>query len=433
MTGLFDYFQIHLVNYGPLPDHDALFNEVRRRITIHAPSEDNDGLGVSLQSVMEEVKPAAVILGETPLRGNMWLSHRLAASFGIRQVCIENYYGSFVETYLPAAWPDIHSWLFIGLPAPGELAMASNRIRTLPPLIGVPPLPPVRNRVCVLGYDETTLLTAVKLLESWDGDVDYIIAPAWRDLVGNNPGRVLELPSDDAVRECLAAAKLVIGKAGFQQIVEAIVFSVPIVCRIGGGTVTEEFLPDCLKPFVRFVHDDSEVPALRRILPAWLESLPPNAWAAAAQSIPDPAAHASNVLREMIAPAADDGNGAAAVESELRPWAASPPVEVLETLLSLVERRDWQALETALERVHICVQDTTLSSQEFIRELSSRIRAGGQVKSVILDKLSAGMFRCCIMVLEPDSWRKREAEFTIHLGFGTVEPSVLATIALQTA
>lgn len=431
MPGLLERFEIHLVNYGPLPERDALFDEVAPRITVHAPSEDRDCLGISLFKLMKELKPAAVVLGETPLRGNMWLSHRVAASLGIRQLCIENYYGSFVRTYLPAEWPDIHNWLFIGLLPEGEGELRSMRMRTVAPLIRVPPLPSVRNRVCVFGYDEATLRAAAKLLECWTGEVDYIIAPQWRGLAGELPGRILELPSDEAVRNCLAEARFVIGKAGFQQIVEAIVFGAPIVCRAAGGGVTAEFLPDCLKPFVRFIHNDREIPVLRESLLAWLDALPPNRWAKAAQTGRDPAADAANELREMIARPLDNETESPPPESEQRPWRVSREIEVLEQLLRLLERKNWQRLDAALGPVDIRIQDEHISSRDLIRELSSRVPARADIKSLITGKLSADIFRCCIMTLEPGLWHKEEIEVDVHLGFTGPEQPDLATIEIR--
>jgi hypothetical protein len=40
--------------------------------------------------------------------------------------------------------------------------------------------------------------------------------------------------------------------------------------------------------------------------------------------------------------------------------------------------------------------------------LSSRIHAEGDIKSAISGKLSADIFRRCIMTLEPGLWHKRE-------------------------
>jgi hypothetical protein len=432
MPGLLEHFEIHLVNYGPLPELDALFGEVAPRITVHAPNEDRDSLGTSLFNLMKELKPAAVVLGETPLRGNMWLSHRIAASLGIRQVCIENYYGSFVRTYLPAEWPDIHNWLFIGLLPEGGAERRSGRMRTVLPLIRVPPLPLIRDRVCVFGYDETTLVAAAKLLESWTGGIDYIIAPQWRGVVSKLAGRILELPSDEAVRNCLAGARFVVGKAGFQQIVEAIVFGAPIVCRMSGGGVTAEFLPDCLRPFVRFIRDDSEIPVLRQSLPAWLDALPPNRWANVAQGIPDPAADAAYVLREMIAGTLDNNEtNSRPTESERRPWRVSREIEILDRLLHLLERRDWQRLDAALDGVDISIQGEPVSPRDLIGELSARVRPGADIKSLIADQPSADIFRCCIMTLEPGLWHKREVEFDVKVGFRNAEPPGLATIAIR--
>src|SRR4051812_34282114 len=89
---LVDDFEIHLVNFGPLPERDALFSALRPRLKIRELSED---LGNDLARMLDEVAPAAVVFGETPLRGSMRLAHRVASLRGAWQVCIENYYGDF--------------------------------------------------------------------------------------------------------------------------------------------------------------------------------------------------------------------------------------------------------------------------------------------------------------------------------------------------
>jgi hypothetical protein len=95
-------FDIRLVNYGPLPEEDALFSEIRPLIELHDPVGE---LGEALVAIFEAVRPAAVIHGEAPLRGSMRLSHRIASAFELWQICIDNYHGEFLTSVLVSGWP----------------------------------------------------------------------------------------------------------------------------------------------------------------------------------------------------------------------------------------------------------------------------------------------------------------------------------------
>jgi hypothetical protein len=417
IAGLHD-FEVHLINFGPLPEHDSLWDEVKFRIQIHSPLEDN--LGLALADLMRQLNPAVVVFGETPLRGNMWLSHRVAATLRIPQVSIENYYGPFVETYLPAQWPDIDRWLLLGLMPSAQPTLRAGRIDVVPPLVTFPSCSPTRDRICVLGYDEATLISATRLLKAWpEQKVDYIIAPEWRSILGPDAnGRIMELPSDMILCDCLARAKLVIGKAGFQQMVEAISLGSPIICRICGGGVTGELVPNYLQPLVRFIHDDEEIPAMLRVLPEWLAAMPPIPWADNTTRLPNPVAHAVATLAEILSGPFEK---VAEPEPANEEWPFGSGTKTLQHLLRLMERKDWVPLDTALRSTSISVQGTQLSSSEFCRELRSLLRQVADVKAVLLARISGGAYGCCAMAFYPDSWQEQEIEFEVRLGFGSAQ------------
>jgi hypothetical protein len=309
MRHLVGDFEIHLVNYGPLPEEDALFAELRPKISVHDPA--GDGLGRHLVAILEEVRPAAVVHGETPLRGSMRLSHRVASALETWQIGIENYYGDFVPGFLPSEWPRIDRWLLLGLLDGGGAGGSGGRCAVVPPFVRFPAdhglLP--RDRIAILGYDKQTLLTGARLVSRLPATqrVDVLIAPQWRSFLAglgldlSRPGlRVLVLPGDEELYSTLSRAKLVVGKAGFQQVVESISLGAPIVCQLCGGGVEAPLLPSYLRPFVRFVAGEQDLQDILFDVAGWLLATPTSPWSDLRSQVADPAAHAAQQLRELI-------------------------------------------------------------------------------------------------------------------------------------
>jgi hypothetical protein len=412
---LFHKFEIHLVNYGPLPETDAVFALIRDRVRIHSPCEDK--LGSALTALIKNIKPDVIVFGETPLRGNMWISHRVAVSLSIPQICIDNYYGDFVQKYLPAEWPYIDRWLLIGLLRGPEATLTTSGLSVVPPLVTFPSQPVPRDRVCVLGYDEATLRTALKLLGAFEHPVDYLTGSDWDHKIPLRPkDRVFELPSDSILYDCLVRAKLVIGKAGFQQIVEAICLGAPIVCRMCGGGVDAELVPDYLRPFIRFIGGDSEVADFSQDLHDWLCTLPFNPWPGIAAALPEPTAYAAAVLTDYVNYLCDNKleSPTLHVQPPLLPAGFS---DKQHELFRLVERKDWTALTLALVATTISVDGTVISPAEFCRRLSARIGPASDVKLLPLARISSDRHRCCVMTIDPESWSAQDLEFDIQLRF----------------
>jgi hypothetical protein len=308
---LLDDFEIHLVYYGPLPEEDALFSAIHPRIQVHDPAGDE--LGEALVAIFAAVRPAAFIHGEAPLRGSMRLSHRIASSLGLWQICIDNYYGEFLTSVLSAEWPRIDRWLLLGL-TDGGTAGAGGRIEIVPPFVRFPAehgrAP--RDRVVVLGYDKRTLLTGVRLIGRLPATekVDILIAPLWRSFLAglgldlSRPGlRVLVLPGDEELYASLSRARLAVGKAGFQQVVECISLGTPILCQYCGGGIDASLLPAWLHLFVRFVDGEEDLPGVLFDIAGWLLETPGSAWSDLASRVAEPTAHAALRLRAMIAAA----------------------------------------------------------------------------------------------------------------------------------
>ena len=304
-----DDIDVHLVNYGPLPDHDTLFSTVRGRLTVHDPGLDD--LGSSLRRLLEDVRPDAVVHGEAPLRGNMRLSYRVASAMGLHQLAIDNYYGDYMEGQLAREFPHIDRWLLLGLMDRGVASRHGEHVDIIPPLVKFPPghgrRP--RDRVLIVGYDRQTLVTGLALLERLPPSerVDIIITPEWQPLLAERriaqgrPGlRVLTLPGDDELYDSISQAKLVFGKAGFQQVVECVGMGAPIVCQVCGGGIELQMVPPYLRAWVRLVRDEDELGAVLFDVAGWLLQPASLVWSALGEQIPDPTAYGARRLAEAV-------------------------------------------------------------------------------------------------------------------------------------
>jgi hypothetical protein len=299
-------FEIHLVNYGPLPEGDMLFSKVQPRLQIHQLPGLN--LGTWLKKLLEEVRPNAVVHGEAPLRGNMRLSHRVCSSLGIPQVAIDNYYGEYVEQHLLAEWPNIDCWLLLGLIDQGQAARSNGKLEIMPPFVQFPPNHgrQLRDRVVVMGYDRQTLITGIDLIKRLPSGhkIDVLITREWESLLDGlreRPGlRVLVLPNDAELYDSLSHAKVVFGKAGFQQVVESIGMGAPIICQSCGGGIGPENLAGYLQPYVRFVSEEGDLSSVLFELAGWLLQPPVSAWSTLAERVSDPIHHGAKRLAAFV-------------------------------------------------------------------------------------------------------------------------------------
>jgi hypothetical protein len=313
ITGLLDDFEIHLVNFGPLPETDGLFAEVAPRITIHpTPSE---GLGDALAEIYTRLAPAAVILGETPLRGSMRMAHRVASAMGLWQVGLDNYYGPVSVAALPREWPRVDRWLLLGLTEDGAPTQRLGPFEVVPPLLRFPAdfgaAAPPRDRVVVIGYDKQTVLTAGRLLGCLPPGlaVDFFIAPQWEEYrrrtagarLAERPVQVFVLPPDGELHRSLGRARFVLGKAGFQQVVEGILLGAPIVCQAAGGGLESVILANYLQPYVRFVASEDDLGGVLMDLAFWLVAPPITRWSRVAAEIPDTIAFGARRLAALVA------------------------------------------------------------------------------------------------------------------------------------
>jgi len=309
MRHLVGQFEIHLVNYGPLPVEDSLFCEVAPQIQVHEPPEEE--LGEWLERLMRSLEPRAVVLGETPLRGSMRLSHRVASHLGLHQIAIENYYGEFLQWFLPAQWPRIDCWLLLGLLPDGRPGLSTPRVEVVPPFVRFPadygqhP----RDRICIMGYDKQTLLTGSRLVGrlARDQRVDFFIAPQWRGYLQrqgldfSHPRLTVHvLPTDEQLYTSMSRSRLLLGKAGFQQVVESISLGAPVICQAAGGGLEDDLVPPYLRPLVRFVETEEHLDALMPDVASWLLDSPASRWSGLAEQVADPIAYAADRVSDLI-------------------------------------------------------------------------------------------------------------------------------------
>src|SRR2546427_8110891 len=134
MAHLLDDYEIHLVNFGPVPQDDGTFAPLRSKVEIHQLPERS--LGDELWELYGAVRPRALVLGEAPLRGNMRLSHRVASRRGLWQIAVENQYAPWVGRAMVRAFPRIDRWLLLGLPGEAGLGDPVGPTEGLPPPVG---------------------------------------------------------------------------------------------------------------------------------------------------------------------------------------------------------------------------------------------------------------------------------------------------------
>jgi hypothetical protein len=298
-------FEIHLVNYGPLPDDDPTFASVRDHVQVHRLPER--ALGDELTDLSRALRPCAFVLGEAPLRGNMRTSHRVGAHLGFWQVAIDNEYAPGVVRHLVRSFPKVDRWLTIGLPERRSAIGRDGPREVVPPLVGHVRVGAgaARDRFCVIGYDRQTLVSGLLVARrlSPPVGVDVITLADWMDLVEPTDGLdvdVLVWPTDAVLYGTLARARVVFAKAGFQQIVESILLGARVVCRRAGGGVVSALLPDHLHPFVRWMHDDGELDAVEAAVRSWWPEPTVDRWLPWLDDHRDAAAYAAGRLRVLI-------------------------------------------------------------------------------------------------------------------------------------
>ena len=230
----------------------------------------------------------------------MRLSHRVCTGLGIRQIAIDNYYDDYVEAHLLAEWPNIDRWLLLGLISGGVPVRTTGRDRRYDAAVRAISRrarpPPARPR----GGDGLRSANpadrrgaggaaAARSQSRRAGDAGGQLKLLAGEGLGERPGlRILPLPSDEQLYDSLSQAKVVFGKAGFQQVVESIGMGAPIICQLCGGGIDQGNLAPFLHPLVRFVSGVEDLPRVLFEVAGWLLQPPSPDWSALADRVQDP-------------------------------------------------------------------------------------------------------------------------------------------------
>ena len=284
MDRLPDHYDLYLLNFGSIPE-DPLVDRLRGRVSMIS-----DPVGSSPDDHIARIRaiaPEVIVFGETPLAGKLLHSYRAAVACRIPILCIENYYSDMMRDYISVSYRFIDRWLLIGLESEGRRTVTFDNAVVVPPLLEIPHPVPEPRGVCLLGYDDESFKTGIQLLERLPATVPTTLVVSadrarWieRHLPAERRGtvRCLGSPSDRQLYHAMAAARVVICKNGFQQMVESIYLGTPVVCRPQGGGVPEDLVADYLAPWACYAPPtmglDRPLEALRR----WLDRPPENPW-----------------------------------------------------------------------------------------------------------------------------------------------------------
>lgn len=434
MPHLLDHFEIHVIHYGPLPEKEPLFAALRERLVIHDTQGD---AGPLLHGVMEKVKPRALILGEAPLRGAMRMAHRVARRLRIPQIGIDNFYSEQIDRHYVSEWPGLDRWLLLGLLEDGVTTeRPSPKCVVVPPLVRFPPdfASLARDRIVILGYDPATLASGLSLLGLLPRGqrVDFLVSPESRTLLEKHDlgfeHRILELPTDAAMYDSLTRARLVFGKAGYQQVVETLLLGAPILVRACGGGIVDELVATHLKPYVRIMKHDIELPKMAEDASRWLEQPPRLRWASLGASVPDTTTFAANVLRQLIEESAQPGEAdSVAMQAEvLVPlWVSQHETAPLIDLKQMIEQRLWNDLRKRMGKgATVWLFDRAAGAGELIDLLRALLDDAVDVKLITMahkctekrDGLTHFSRTCTLIWGERLSWKEHEVDFDLHLG-----------------
>lgn len=278
---------LHLLNFGPLPEFDPLVREVCPGISVHLNLHDADDKAIL--DFLRWLQPKALVLGEAPLAGSMAQLSRLAAQLGIPQVGIENFYGDFVLEHLRRTQPQVFGWLTLGLLPGGQLQRSTPRLEVVPPFVRPPSKSPclTREGICLLGYDNQTLVSGIKLLGRLPDSLPLRLFTTPQEFerlslrVAEKPRRGVSLhamPGEAELNQAIASSKVVFCKNGYQQIVEALCLGARVVCRVAPGGVLPELIDRSIQPYVRPVDDRTDLEALALEVALWCCDHEPTPW-----------------------------------------------------------------------------------------------------------------------------------------------------------
>ena len=305
-----DEFDVHMLHFGALPVDDPVFRRVAPRITF-----ENNIAGENLREKMiayyEKIGPKAVIFGESPCAGSMLMAYRTAPANGTRLIAIDNYYGHLIGLITAAGFHRVQRWLFLGLLPEGKIDRARWRYDVAPPLVRAAPElgRAQRDRICVLGYDRATLVMAHDILSHLPAGekVELFLSDQAEALTeglafDKLPHELIRTynATDADLFTSFARAKVVLGKAGFQQIVESIAMGAPIVCQMYKTGVITLLVPRYLRQYVELVDKQKDRERAMPRIAEWVRNPVPAPWERTTRDTPDLAAHSARSLERII-------------------------------------------------------------------------------------------------------------------------------------
>jgi hypothetical protein len=305
ISGMTNRYEIYLLNFGEIPPEDPVFQLVKHRVRVLTAPDSGHAL-----TLLKRMNPATIIFGECPVHGMMLETYRAATRCGMRQIGIENYYGRPLTRFMQARFLHIRRWLLLGLLNSPQRTASHWGFEVAPPLVQLPAkvASHARNRIVINGYHPQTLIMAYECLKALPGveQVDFLLPQGAKKLPFDLPFGQLphefhlrEAISDAELFESVAQAKVVLGKAGFQQIVESALLGAPVVCQMYDSGVYPFMVPSHLKAQVKLVWSQR---GLHRALPqirAWVEKPAPS-WTNTYEDGPDFVQLAARQLEAMI-------------------------------------------------------------------------------------------------------------------------------------
>jgi hypothetical protein len=278
MSAMTAKYEIFSLNFGPLFERDPLQLSLASRVTFLTETPPSD-----FEQLFRTIAPDAVVLAECPLAGSMRKAYEAAGRCGIPQFAVDNYYGRCSARLTQTAFWRIRRWLLLGVVSqPGPARWSWGR-EVVPPL-----LPPIndggvgmREGIVVMGYDRATLEMAFEILLSIrQRHQVHIFMPdsspellAGLDFSGlSHACSFHREPEESELYRTVARSRLVLGKAGFQQIVESVYLGTPIACRISSGGVMPFLMPRSIRPHMQPIQDTNAVPAAMPRILDWLNN-----------------------------------------------------------------------------------------------------------------------------------------------------------------
>lgn len=307
MGALPEDYEVFFLNFGEVPPDDPAYRRVAHRVQLVRDPGSAEGM----ENLYRRLKLDTIVLGECPLAGSMRRAYRTGARCGLPMIAIDNYYGKGLARLTQCGYWHIRKWLFLGLLSRGRGFGRSIGFEVVPPLIPAPGdcASRERDRIVVMGYDRATVEMSFQVLKSLPPGqrVDFFLPGQSKELYDGLPMETLphdfhflHAPTDIGLSDSISHARLVLGKAGFQQVVESILLGSPIVCQMYDSGLRQFMVPTHLKPYVKLVWTRAQLERAMPHIQGWAAGNPILPWMGVPKEIPDTVSFAASRLAAMI-------------------------------------------------------------------------------------------------------------------------------------